>query len=114
MLTTPPAAYKENAIDITYGLFLFRHEDQELPEWWKDSGGLEFAGEKGGEMSKITGEPMIQNHSEAVGYFNLLLIDLKLQNLGEEYEPITMERLEEGTRHIRDIAECQRIARIRY
>lgn len=25
--------YKDN----TYGLFLFRYEDQELPEWWRDS-----------------------------------------------------------------------------
>lgn len=25
--------YKEN----TYGLFLFRYKDQELPAWWKDS-----------------------------------------------------------------------------
>ena len=25
--------YKEN----TYGLFLFRYEDQELPDWWRDS-----------------------------------------------------------------------------
>ena len=59
-------------------------------------------------------EPMIQNHSKAVGYFNQLLIDLKLQALGEKHEPITMERLEEGTKHVRDVAGCQRVARIYY
>jgi hypothetical protein len=65
-------------------------------------------------MNRIAGEPTIQNHGEAAGYFNRLLIDLKKRVMGLEHEPITMERLEEGTKHVRDIAECQRIARIRY
>jgi hypothetical protein len=64
-------------------------------------------------MNRIHGELMLCNHNEAVGFFNRLIIDLKLQNLGQEpTEPITAERLNEASKHIRDIQSCQRPARI--
>jgi hypothetical protein len=64
-------------------------------------------------MARIRGELMLCNHDEAVSFFNRLIIDLKLQNLGQEpTEPITAERLNEASKHIKDIQGCQRPARV--
>lgn len=53
-------------------------------------------------------EPLgIPNHPEAVQFFNRLIIDLKLQSLGQEHDPITAERLDEASKHIRDISACE-------
>ena len=59
-------------------------------------------------------EPTISNHSEAVRFFNRLIIDLQLRRLGKEHEPITVERLNEAGKHIRDIQQCKRPAVVRY
>lgn len=63
--------------------------------------------------SAICDDPGIMNHFGAVGFFNRLIIDLKLRELGEEHDPITMERLEEASAHVRDIAACTRRVRVR-
>jgi len=67
----------------------------------------------GGGMSEICEDPGMMNHFEAVGFFNRLIIDLKLRELGEEHEPIIMERLEEASAHMRDISDCVRRVPIR-
>ena len=63
-------------------------------------------------MSEICDDLGIMNHSEAVGFFNRLIIDLKLRELGEPHDPITIERLQEASTHVRDIAECKRRVRV--
>lgn len=47
------------------------------------------------------------NHDEAMQFFNQLLIDLKKQLLGYEHDEITMDRLNEGTKHVADIQNCR-------
>ena len=47
------------------------------------------------------------NHVESVEFFNQLLLDLKKQLLGvKPHEPITMDRLNEGSAHINDLMKC--------
>lgn len=49
-------------------------------------------------------------HQEAIDYFNRLLLDLKLQQMGrtDVSHPIDDERLAEGDKHIRDISCCRK------
>ena len=59
-------------------------------------------------------ELMIRDHQEAVIYFERLVADLILCELGKQpLAPITMERLEEAAEHIKDISQCQRPAVVR-
>ena len=47
-------------------------------------------------------------HIDAMRYFNRLIIDLKhIAIRGEPVEPITMERLEEGSKHLDDLERCR-------
>jgi hypothetical protein len=50
-------------------------------------------------------------HAEALAWVNALVLDLKLQLLGEESQmsaPITMERLSEWHgKHARDVEQCK-------
>jgi len=65
-------------------------------------------------MSGIADDLGHLKHSEAIGYFNNLIIDLKLQTLGKEpREPFTMERLDEATRHVQKLMECREKVRYR-
>jgi len=52
------------------------------------------------------------NHGEAADYFNQLILDLKKRLLGHEHEPITMERLNEGTKHVLELDQCRRPTRM--
>lgn len=48
-------------------------------------------------------------HVIECGHLVRLVIDLKLQLLGREMrDPITMERLDEATKHIGKIQQCRR------
>lgn len=58
-------------------------------------------------MNLIRNELRVSRHRDAILYFNQLLIDLKLIELGHKItEEINMKRLEEGNKHIRDIGAC--------
>ncbi|MGE4195950.1 MAG: hypothetical protein AB7G11_02345 [Phycisphaerales bacterium] len=47
-------------------------------------------------------------HHEAILFFNRLIIDLKKQAMNHPpTEPITMERLMEGSRHLDEVAACR-------
>lgn len=61
------------------------------------------------EMSdRIGDDPGVPNHGEAADYFNRLLLDLKKQLLRHEHDPITMERLNDGTKHVLELDGCRR------
>jgi hypothetical protein len=47
-------------------------------------------------------------HNEEIAFFTRLLIDLKKREVGHAYEAITMERLEEGTRHVQTLFQCKK------
>lgn len=48
-------------------------------------------------------------HDQEIGFLTSLLIDLKLIELGREARtPITMERLEEATRHVSALMQCRK------
>lgn len=48
------------------------------------------------------------SHPEELTFLNFLIIDLKLQLTGREpAEPITMERLEEATKHLVKLEKCR-------
>jgi hypothetical protein len=61
---------------------------------------------------RIADDPGVPNHPEAAAYFNALILDLKKQLLGYPHDAVTMERLEEGTEHVGELAECRRPARV--
>ncbi len=57
-------------------------------------------------MSQITDE-RVSKHVAAILFLNSLIIDLKFIEAGHEpFEPITMERLEQASKHIQDISRC--------
>ncbi len=57
-------------------------------------------------MSQIADE-RISKHSSAILFFDSLIVDLKLVELGHEpIKPVTLERLEQASRHIQDIQRC--------
>jgi len=60
----------------------------------------------------IRGELMLRDHDEAAKFFGKLIHDLALDLIEMEHDPITVERLNEARRHLRDIKECQRPARV--
>ena len=48
-------------------------------------------------------------HVIEMDYFNALIVDLKLKELGKPMlRAIDMERLEEGTKHIRTLMQCRK------
>lgn len=48
-------------------------------------------------------------HDEEVGFFTSLLIDLKLREMGREpRQPITLERLDQATKHVRTVMQCRK------
>lgn len=56
----------------------------------------------------IAPPPRIHKHAKAISWINSLILDLKLQELGHKpMKPITVERLEEGEKHIRDLEQCE-------
>lgn len=64
-----------------------------------------------GSMAQLTPPKIyrttIGKHSLAIGYVNQLIIDLKLQQTGQQPgEPITMERLNEWAEYRRDLENC--------
>jgi hypothetical protein len=58
--------------------------------------------------SRIDHDLGTSNHADAVKYFNRLLVDMKKWKLGYEHDPVTMERLEEGTKHVQELDQCRR------
>lgn len=49
----------------------------------------------------------IVKHSLAILFVNQLIVDLKLQQMGQPpHEPITMERLNEWAEYRRDLENC--------
>ncbi len=58
-------------------------------------------------MSRIAERTTMGLHSEEIFFFNQLIIDLKKKQLGREYDPITMERLEEATRMLSKLERCR-------
>jgi hypothetical protein len=58
-------------------------------------------------MSRIADDPGIPRHATEAYYFNQLLMDLKKQLLGYPYDPITMERLDQGTRYVLNLDVCR-------
>jgi hypothetical protein len=47
-------------------------------------------------------------HNDEISFFTDLIIDLKLQVLGREMrQPITMERLDQGTKHVGKLMQCR-------
>lgn len=47
-------------------------------------------------------------HEEAIRWVDDLTLRMKLQLLGEEHEPITMEQLNEWFKHRRELERCRR------
>jgi hypothetical protein len=62
-------------------------------------------------VQRIADDIGVGNHDEAADYFSRLIIDLKKQLLGHDHDPITMERLNEGTKHVSSIMDCRRPSR---
>lgn len=63
--------------------------------------------------SRIADDLGIPNHQAAADYLNRLLIDLKCIQLGHPpTQPITMERLMEGSKHVQDLDQCRRPGRV--
>jgi hypothetical protein len=52
----------------------------------------------------------IMTHSEECSLLTTLIIDLKKRELGRQYEPITMARLEEASKAIGKIQQCRKQA----
>lgn len=52
----------------------------------------------------------IRNHEEVQRWVRQLVIDLKLRELGEEHEPITLERLQEWDTFDLELDNCTRPA----
>lgn len=49
-------------------------------------------------------------HDEACHYFNWLVLDLKLQQMGHAEKmsaPVSPERLAEADKHLQDLQQCQ-------
>lgn len=61
---------------------------------------------------RIANDPGQPCHMAEADYFNKLIIDLKMQILGAPFEPVSMERLEEGTKHVLALDECRRESRL--
>lgn len=59
-------------------------------------------------MTARISERGIMTHLEEVGPLTSLLIDLKKQQLGYDFAPITMERLEECSKAIAKIMQCRK------
>lgn len=59
-------------------------------------------------MNERIAEMGVMKHVQAIEFFNDLIIDLKLLQLGKlPRQPITMERLEDATRHLVDLERCK-------
>ena len=50
----------------------------------------------------------IMVHMEECSLLTMLLIDLKKRELGRDYEPISMERLEQATKAVGKIQACRK------
>lgn len=50
----------------------------------------------------------IMTHAEECGTLTGLIIDLKKRELGYEYKPITMARLDEASKAIGKIQQCRK------
>ena len=50
----------------------------------------------------------VMAHAEECSVLTTLLIDLKKRELGREFEPITMERLEEASKFVSKIQQCRK------
>ena len=60
------------------------------------------------QPQRIADDIGVMNHGDAIAYFNALILDLKKQFLGHSSaQPITMERLNEGSKHIGDLMACR-------
>jgi len=60
-------------------------------------------------MKRIADRGEEMTHSSEVTYFNRLIIDLKLREMGKEpSEPITMERLQSATQYLQKISQCRK------
>lgn len=59
-------------------------------------------------MSTRIADRGMMTHTVECEHLGSLIVDLKLQLLGKEMrEPITMERLNEATKHIGKIQQCR-------
>ena len=64
-------------------------------------------------MNERISEQLYTKHDDEIGFFNALIIDLKLQLMGRpSREEITMERLERGTALLGKLSQCKE--RMRY
>lgn len=69
---------------------------------------------RGAEMRNyIVDEQGINIHDKELMWLNALMIDLKLQLLGKEHQPITLERLAEWNPLHSSLNECKRKVKIR-
>ena len=51
-------------------------------------------------------EVRMPRHPRECHFLTDLIIDLKLRELGKEHEPITMKRLQQATKAVREISQC--------
>lgn len=58
--------------------------------------------------SRIAERHDIMTHMEECGLLTGLIIDLKKRELGREFKPITMDRLEEASKAIGKIQACRK------
>lgn len=66
-----------------------------------------------GSALRISADRGLPKHGKEIGFLNDLIIDLKLQAIGRQVrEPVTMERLEEATKHIGALMQCREQTRM--
>lgn len=57
--------------------------------------------------NRIMDDPGMPLHGDAANFFNQLILDLKKNLLGHDHDPITMERLNIGAKHVFELDRCR-------
>jgi hypothetical protein len=87
---------------------------ERLNKWSEHCRGIESCVDFESSFTKRLHDPLISEHASAIMYFNGIVIDLKLMVAGEEYEPITEERIKEAGTHYLEITRCRKARRMFY
>jgi hypothetical protein len=87
---------------------------ERLNEWSGHRSDIESCWDFESSQIKRLSDNPVYEHSEAIMYFNGLVVDLKLLLIEEEVKAITAERLKDVDTHYFEIVRCRKNQRIYY
>lgn len=85
-----------------------------LDEWSEHRRDIESCVDYMSSMVKHISNDLVPEHMDIISCFNQIIIDLKLMVIGEKYNPITPERIEEADGYYMKLHHCRKQRTIYY